>query len=523
MRSWGRQLIGIVAVAGLAGIDPGARGGEPAPPPNLVVILADDLGYGDVSCYNPASKIRTPRIDELAAQGMRFTDAHSGSAVCTPTRYGLLTGRYAWRTRLARGVLSGYSPHLIEPRRLTLASMLRRNGYQTAVVGKWHLGLDWVKSGSVALGDDFVARVDLDPPVDYREKVANGPTALGFEESYILSASLDMPPYVFLRNDRCEVVPTAERTYIRRGRAAPEFEAVDVLPALEREAVAFLDRQARPQGQGPPRPFFLYLPLTAPHTPITPATAYRKTSGIGDYGDFVVQVDATIGRVLDALKRNHQDENTLVIVTSDNGCSPAAGWDDLLRQGHHPSGPFRGHKADIFEGGHRVPFVARWPGHVPPGTTCAHPICLTDLTATAAALIGKPLPPEAGEDSISILPDLLGQATSPLREATVHHSINGSFAIRQGPWKLALTPDSGGWSAPRPGTPAARDPALPAVQLYNLDDDPGERTNLQAQHPEIVSRLTAVLERYVAEGRSTPGPKQKNDRNIVIRQPRAPR
>jgi arylsulfatase A len=212
--------------------------------PNVVVILADDLGYGDVRCFNPGSKIATPELDRMASEGMRFTDAHSGSAVCTPTRYGLLTGRYAWRTRLKRGVLGGYSPHLIEPGRMTVASVLKSQGYRTACVGKWHLGLDWVTTRAVKLGDSPDASQDLAPPVDYSKTVGGGPTSVGFDESFIIAASLDMPPYIFLRNDRCEGLPTAERTYIRKGPAHPEFEAVNVLPTLTREAVAFLDRQA---------------------------------------------------------------------------------------------------------------------------------------------------------------------------------------------------------------------------------------------------------------------------------------
>ena len=496
--SYGRPpaLLWAFVVASILAPVHAARGGVERP--NVVVVLADDLGYGDVGCYNPGSKIATPRIDGLAAAGMRFTDAHTGSAVCTPTRYGLLTGRYAWRTRLKIGVLGGYSPGLIEPGRTTVASLLKRQGYRTACVGKWHLGLDWKTTRPSRLADAPDAKKDLGPPVDYAEKVGGGPTSVGFDESYILAASLDMPPYVYLRNDRCEGLPTAERTYIRRGPAAPDFEAVDVLPTLTREAVAFLDRQAK---EVEAKPFFLYLALTAPHTPIVPKPDFQGRSGLGDYGDFVMQVDAAVGRVLDSLERNRQGGRTLVVFTSDNGCSPAAGFDDLVKKGHLPSGPFRGHKADIFEGGHRVPFVARWPGKVKPGSTSDDVVCLTDLLATCAAITDAPLPADAAEDGVNLLPDLLGTASKPLREATVHHSINGSFAIRQGPWKLALCPDSGGWSAPRPGSPAAK--GLPPAQLYHLGNDPAERHNLQAEHPEVVTRLTRLLERYKAAGRST--------------------
>jgi arylsulfatase A len=480
----------------------------PADRPNIVVILADDLGYGDVHCFHHDSRIATPHIDRLAGQGMIFTDAHSGSAVCTPTRYGMLTGRYAWRSRLKQGVLGGYSPHLIEPGRLTVAALLRQHGYRTACVGKWHLGLDWPTTDGTRFGDAVEPKEDIGA-VDYTRPIANGPLALGFDSFFGISASLDMPPFLFIRDDRCEGVPTIEKTYLRKGPARADFEAVDVLPTLTRRAVEFLDEQA-----GDRRPFFLVFAPTAPHTPIVPGAEYRGRSGINAYADFVMQVDAAIGRVLQALERTGLASSTLVIVTSDNGCSPAADFPTLETHGHHPSGPFRGAKADIYEGGHRIPFLARWPGTIRAGSACADTICLTDLMATCAAIVGAELPADAGEDSVNLLPDLLGTARGPLREATVHHSIDGSFAIRQGRWKLALCPGSGGWSAPRPGRPESR--GLPSVQLYDLGRDVGERQDVQAEHPEVVTRLTELLERYVADGRSTPGTPQKNEGPVRI-------
>jgi len=488
-----------------------ARADEAADRPNIVYILADDLGYGDLGCLNPDSKIATPNLDRLAAQGMKFTDAHSGSAVCTPTRYGILTGRYAWRTRLKKGVLGGYSPPLIEPGRLTVASLLKQKGYQTACVGKWHLGFDWAKSRAGDFGDAIEPKGMIDA-VDYTRPITNGPTSVGFDTFFGISASLDMYPFIYLRNDRSVGVPTTVKTIVRKGPAHADFDAVDVLSRLTDEAVAFLDGADKAENR---RPFFLYFPLTAPHAPIVPEESFRGRSMVGEYGDFVMQVDAAVGRVLAALDRNGVAGTTLVVFTSDNGCSPTAGFPALARHGHHPSGRFRGHKADIFEGGHRIPFLARWPGKVQAGSTCADTICLTDLMATCAAIVGTTLPGDAGEDSVSLLGDLLGTATAPVREATVHHSIDGSFAIRQGPWKLALCPDSGGWSQPRPGRPEAK--GLPPVQLYNLEQDPGERRNVQADHPEIVARLTTLLERYVTEGRSTLGPATKNDRAVTIR------
>ncbi|MBN2508310.1 MAG: arylsulfatase [Verrucomicrobia bacterium] len=487
---------------------------KPAPDrPNLLYILADDLGYGDVRAFNPDSKIPTPHLDRLAAAGMRFTDAHSSSSVCTPTRYSILTGRYNWRSSLQRGVLGGFSRRLIEPGRLTVPALLRQHGYTTACLGKWHLGMDWPLSAG-GWARDYPDGWN----VDYSQPIQNGPTALGFDQFFGIAASLDMPPYLFIQNDRTQGRPTVDKTWIRKGPAHADFEAVDVLPTLTRHAVQFIGRHAAAARTG--TPFFLYLALTAPHTPILPLPEWQEKSRLNAYADFVMQTDAAIGEVLNALDHANLTSNTLVFAASDNGCSPQAGFNELAAKGHHPSAGFRGHKADIFDGGHRIPFLARWPGRIPPGSTTDQLACLADLMATCADLLDTPLPPNAGEDSISLLPALLGHPLTPLREAVVHHSINGSFAIRQGPWKLALCPDSGGWSAPKPGSAAAR--GLPPVQLYNLAADPGEQTNLHAQHPEIVERLTRLLETYVRNGRSTPGPSQTNTRPVEFRRPPHP-
>ena len=468
--------------------------------PNILYILCDDLGYGDVQCFNPEGKIPTPNFDRLAREGMSFSDAHSSSAVCTPTRYGILTGRYNWRSRLQSGVLGGFSPRLIEPGRLTVAALLKAEGYATACIGKWHLGMDWpLKEAGAAQGDKDSRNVD------YARPIQNGPTTLGFDEYFGISASLDMPPYTFIRNDRVAAVPTTEKQWIRKGPAAADFEAIDVLPTLTRKAVEFIERRAPEAKAG--KPFFLYLPLASPHTPIVPTAEWQGKSGISAYADFVMQTDAAIGQVLAALERSGAAENTLVIATSDNGCSTAAGYPELLAKGHNPSYHFRGQKADIYDGGHRIPFIARWPGRVKSGAQSAQTICLTDLMATVAEILGAKLPDAAGEDSVSILPALLGRDAAPLREAVVHHSINGSFSIRQGPWKLELCPGSGGWSKPKPDEDTT---ALPAIQLYDLSKDINEQTNVQAEHPEVVERLTKLLERYVAQGRSTPGAPQQN-------------
>jgi arylsulfatase A-like enzyme len=411
---------------------------------------------------------------------------------------------------MKQGVLNGFSPRLIEPDRMTVAAFLKQQGYATACIGKWHLGLDWPQRG-----DAGTAAAGNPKTVDYSRPITGGPTALGFDYYYGIAASLDMPPYAFIENDRVTAVPSVEKTWLRKGPAAPDFEAIDVLPVLTEKAVGFINRSAAGAKAG--KPFFLYLPLASPHTPILPTKEWQGKSGLNPYADFVMQTDATIGAVLDALDRQGLVENTLVIFTSDNGCSPAAKIPELLAKGHNPSARFRGHKADIFDGGHRIPFLVRWPARVKAGSRSDQLICLTDLFATCAGILGRKLPDDAAEDSVSILPALTGEAKTPLREAVVHHSINGSFAIRQGQWKLELCPDSGGWSEPKPGAAAAA--KLPPVQLYDLANDIGESRNVEAQHPEVVARLTALLEKYAADGRSTPGRPQANTGKVEIRRP----
>jgi arylsulfatase A-like enzyme len=484
--------------------------------PNIIYVLCDDLGYGDVKCLNPAGKIKTPHLDRLAREGMIFTDAHSSSSVCTPTRYGILTGRYNWRTRLQSAVLGGLSPRLIEPGRLTVADLLKKNGYHTACIGKWHLGMDWVKLPGREVSDLSIEKPDQVRNVDYSKPVKNGPLSVGFDYYYGISASLDMVPYTFIENDRVTKLPTEDRAFpmitgretptTRLGPAAPGFTTEEVLPTLTRKAVEYVGHRASDARKG--RPFFLYLPLNSPHTPIAPTREWLGKSGLNPYADFVMQTDWSIGEVMRSLDRHGLVENTLFIVTSDNGSSPQARPEELEPLGHFSNHHFRGGKADIYDGGHRVPFIVRWPAKVKAGGQSDQLLCLTDFMATAADILGAKLPPNAGEDSVSFLPALLGKDTKPLREAIVHHSINGSFSIRQGRWKLELCPGSGGWSAPRPGVHDTS--ALPLVQLYDLAADIGEKNNTQAEHPDIVAGLTRLLEKYVADGRSTPGKPQKN-------------
>jgi arylsulfatase A-like enzyme len=319
-----------------------------------------------------------------------------------------------------------------------------------------------------------------------------------------------MPPFIFVENDRTVGVPTVEKTWVRKGPAHKDFEAVDVLPTLAKKAVEFIDRNAS-------KPFFLYLPLTSPHTPIVPSVAWQGKSGLGPYGDFVMETDWALGEVLKALDRSGVAKDTIVIFTSDNGCSPAAGVRDLEAKGHFPSQAFRGYKADIWDGGHRVPFIVRWPAVVKPGGTCGRLVSLTDLMATAADLLGAKLPDSAGEDSVSFLPLLRGE-DRPVRETVIHHSISGRFAIRDERWKLEFCPGSGGWASPK--DPEALKQGLPALQLYDMAADPGEKSNLAAKHPEAVERLTKLLEKHVADGRSTPGAPQKNDVDVDLRKDR---
>ncbi len=478
------------------------RAAATAAKPNIVYILADDLGYGDVQALNHArGKIKTPHLDRLAAQGIAFTDAHSGSSVCTPTRYGLLTGRYAWRTRLQRGVLDGTDdPPLIAEDRLTVPAFLRQHGYATAAIGKWHLGFLSERPAATppaatppaAAKKTKTKMGDAGLPVGSR--IIGGPITRGFDYFWGCSNARTMSGLI--ENDR----------------VVENLPPVEMLPRLAHRAVAYLGERAAAAKTG--QPFFLYVPLTSPHTPILPSPEWQGKSGLGAYGDFMMQTDAVVGQILAALDQHGLAANTLVIFTADNGCSPQADTPGLEAQGHFASADLRGYKADIWEGGHRVPFLVRWPGRIAAGTSSAQVICHTDLLATCAELLAAPLPAAAGEDSESFLPALRGLARTPRREAVVHHSIEGKFSIRQGPWKLILAPGSGGWG--KPGDPAARAAGLPEIQLYDLERDRAESRNLAADHPAEVARLTALLERYVADGRSTPGPRQTNDAPIDL-------
>ncbi len=463
--------------------------------PNIIYILADDLGYGDVHALNPEKgKIPTPHMDRLAAEGMVFTDAHSSSSVCTPTRYGILTGRYNWRTRLQSGVLFGFDQPLIAPDRLTVAGLLKEQGYTTAIIGKWHLGLGLNKpDGTPTRGK--AAPID---GVDWDARIEGGPVDLGFDSWYGIAASLDMPPYIWIENDRFIGECTTMKAFHRNGPAHADFEAVDVLPEIGRKSAEYIQKQTADE------PFFLYVPLTSPHAPIIPTDEWKGKSTLGDYGDFVMNTDAIVGQITKAVDAAGLAENTIIIVTSDNGCSKVADIPALKAQGHYPNAHFRGSKSDIWDGGHRVPFIVRWPAGVEAGSSSNEVICLTDLMATCAELTGAQLPDNAGEDSVSFAPALKGEPIVSTRQGVVHHSVSGQFAYRDGKWKILLTKASGGW------TKESMSDNAPA-QLYDMEADPEEQNNLYHSHPEVFERLFAQLESDVARGRSTAGPKLSND------------
>ncbi|MEP1486829.1 MAG: arylsulfatase [Algibacter sp.] len=475
--------------------------------PNIIFILADDLGYGDVSSYNENSKIKTNNIDQLAAEGVMFTDAHTSSAVCTPTRYGILTGRYNWRSTLKKGVLGGYSKALIAPNRTTIGKFLKNEGYHTAYIGKWHLGWDWTFVEKDSVNQD---QWDAKPKVDYSIPVKNGPNTRGFDYSYGFNGSLDMAPYVWVENGKATMVPTKEtvdkgkQSWWRKGPTSDDFDHEQVLPNITKKTVDFINENAKSN-----KPFFVYMPLPAPHTPILPTDEFKGKSGLDNpYGDFVIMVDWVVGEIMKSLEEQDIADNTILVFTSDNGCSNQADYEQLATKGHDPSYVFRGHKADIFEGGHRVPYVVRWPSKIKPGKS-NQLVCTTDLFATAADILNVPLKDNFAEDSYSFLSALSVESSLPKRESIVHHSINGSFAYRKGDYKAIFCPGSGGWSFPRPNDKAID--SLPKFQFYNLSNDIGEETNLLNEQPELLEQYRKELSQIVSNGRSTEGEKQKND------------
>jgi len=476
--------------------------------PNIIYVLADDLGYGDISAFNENGKIITKHLDQMAAEGMKFTDAHSASAVCTPTRYSILTGRYTWRSRLKSGVLTGKSKALIPNTRKTVAKLLQNHGYHTAFIGKWHLGWDW------GLTTDTIGASGWGPNdfenMDFSQPVKNTPNDLGFDYAYGHSGSLDMAPYVYVENGKITAKPdritidTAKYTWWRQGPTGPDFIHEEVTPNFFNRAMDYVSKREKDQ------PFFLYLALPSPHTPILPTEEWLGKSGLNPYADFMLQIDDYMGQLVVTLEKKGITDNTLVIFTSDNGCSPEADFKLLGAKGHNPSYIYRGHKTDIYEGGHRVPFIAKWPKVIAKGKTTDQLICSTDLMATCSDIVNYNLAENEGEDSYSLLPFFENKLNESPRKEVIHHSINGGFAIRKGDWKLIMDAGSAGWSFPNPKQVNAID-TLPSVQLYNLKIDPAETNNLQATQPEKVEALRNLLATHIRNGRSTTGTLQKND------------
>lgn len=476
--------------------------------PNIVIILADDMGWGDPRCYQSDSKIPTPNLDRIAANGMRFTDAHTPSSVCTPTRYTLLTGRYSWRTWLEKGVLDGFGPPLIGKEETTLATMLKKAGYRTACVGKWHLGMQWHDKEGNPLGERGPQRFRPGDNVDFERDITGGPNDVGFDTYFGISASLDMSPYCYLRNRRAETLPTEwheeiEGTIFMNGVSgvkSPGFDVHDVLPRFGEEAVAVIGKQSETE-----KPLFLYLPLNSPHLPVSPSASVKGKSEAGDYGDFVWETDQIVGRVLDALDSEGMAENTLVLFTSDNGglwhwwdfradddggAAPITPRGQYVKDfGHQSNADWRGTKADIFEGGHRVPFLVQWPARVKGGQVSEALVELTDVFATVAEIVGSGAAGTSGMDSFSFLPVLTGEAKAA-RPFSVHHSLAGMFALRQGDWKMMEGRGSGGFTKPRKMTGAK---GSPPGQLYHLGRDSRETTNVWSENPETIEAMSELL------------------------------
>ena len=474
--------------------------------PNIVVILADDFGVGDIQAHYPDNKIPTPHLDRLVREGTSFTDAHSPSAVCSPTRYGLLTGRYSWRTALQEWVVAAYEPPLIDADRPTLPGFLRDQGYATACIGKWHLGWNWP-------GPQPGRRIEAPNGQklyewDFTKPIKGGPIARGFDYFFGLDLP-NLPPFTWIENDRIVAQPTGKYVHdptegVVMPRSfegcpiAPGWKFDDILPELTRRAVAQVHELAKKD-----KPFFLYFSQTSPHEPVVPSKRFKGKSGIAPIADFVMETDWSAGQVVKAVDDAGVADNTLVIFTADNGHSHYTGWPDLIKAGHLPSGPYRGHKGDIWEGGHRVPFIVRWPGKAPGGHRSNRLVSLTDLFATFADLLSRPLPRNGAEDSVSFLSALLGDIRDTPRSALVSHSNHGEFAYRDGDWKLV-------YKNALPNRNKSRGKKR-IVELYNLKDDIDESENLAAKKPELVSRLARKLDRLVNQGATRNGLNARND------------
>ena len=479
----------------------GAFRAAAAPQPNVIVILGDDMGIDSVSAFNPKMGMKTPAIDRLASEGMSFMDAHSTSGVCSPTRYGLLTGRYNWRSRLKRGIVGKWERPLIADARLTLPEMFRAQGYATCMIGKWHLGWHWPKKGG-----GVTQKLD---EIDFTKPINGGPNSHGFDYHFGDDVP-NWPPYAWRENERLIGNLTAQMKQgtmvgVSAGPAVADWDFSAVLLEYGKRCAEYVrGRKAKEQ------PFFLYFPMPSPHTPIAPGGKFKGITGISPYADFLVESDWAVGEIMKALDETGQADNTVVFFTCDNGTSPKANFPQLDAAGVHLNANWRGWKADAYEGGHRVPFIVRWPGRIKPGTRSDETIVLTDIMASCAGILGTELSANTAEDSVNLLPVLRGgKMEKPLHDVVIHHSGSGHFAIRKGQWKLLLCRGSGGWSPPREAEAAEQ--KLPMLQLYDLASDPKESKNLQAKYPDKVKELAADLAKAFRNGRTTPGPRQQNE------------
>ena len=469
--------------------------------PNIVILYADDMGYGDLGIQNPGSKIPTPHLDRLAREGMRFTDAHSSSGVCTPSRYALLTGRFHWRK--FHGIVNAFDPPVLDAAEFTLPELLKTKSYRTACIGKWHLGWDWnaIKRPAANVSS---AKVGYSPDAfDWSQAIPGGPLAHGFDY-YFGDDVPNFPPYTWIENDRVLEPPTeplsitpetAEGNWeARPGPMRKGWDFYAVVPKLTHRTIEWIGEQ-----RGQADPFFLYVPFNCPHAPIVPSPEFRGRSKAGGYGDFMAQTDDNVARILKALEVNGFADNTLVIFTSDNGAERYA-YDRIRNFDHHSSGPLRGVKRDLWEGGHRVPFLVRWPGVVKPGTVTDALVSQVDLMATLASVVGATLPEDCAHDSYNLLPVWKGGGPSP-RRSIVHNTMANAYAIRHEQW-LLIAAHTGAVSQ----VPAWFDKefgyeknAHPG-ELYDLSQDLGQRHNLYAQHPEKIKELQSLLKQIQVKG-----------------------
>ena len=466
--------------------------------PNVILIYVDDMGYGDASCLNPNAKFQTPNIDRLAKEGMTFTDGHSSDTVCTPSRYGLLTGRYSWRTTMKRGVMGAEGTCLIADGRMTLASFFQENGYITGMVGKWHLGMDFPDEK----GNRDWSKPTIDMPLDK-----------GFDYFWGIPASMNYgvlawfdgrmaktPPSLFTRKKTNQIAfsdyrikPPYDIKPLNSSdlEVASDFIDINCLDYFTNQSIKWLEEQTKLAKDG--KPFMLYLAYTSPHKPVIPLNRFRGQGRAGAYGEFMIETDWHVGRVLDWLDKNKLADNTVVVFTSDNG--PENTWRRRIEKfNHHSNGIYREGKRSIYEGGHRVPFFVRWPNKVKAASKWSLPVCQTDFLATFADMLGEKLPDNSGEDSVSFYRALTGQV-APQRLAMIHHGMRGRYAVREGKWKLIMESER-------------KDSKR---ELYNLSTDPGEASNLIMKHPDVANRLGKRITEIIQNGRTTPGRPQKND------------